>query len=267
MNAFGTPEGRSSGLGRSSRFWVSCLLLSVIFLGGCNDYRVRFLYPQENRGDYFEERPETSLFVAEPEDLRPSRQREGAGMFHSIWFPGDEKVDQPMTRIVLRALLQDLNQTRVAALVQNPANADYELRTQVLDMTTHLKRPLGAWAIPLATGVAVGAALSIGSDGGLSDGLKTGAVGVVLGTFLPAPAHTEARVTLRLELLDRDTQEVVWSTRCEGRYRKNLRLSLSARKDKEIAEEYLPRALKRANACAVGQLYAHLQQHGTATTR
>jgi hypothetical protein len=236
--------------------------MSVMLLSsGCNDYRMRFLYPRENRGDYFEERPTISIFVAEPQDMRPSRERNGAGHLHSIYFPGDDNMDQPMSRVVLRALLQDINQTRAAALVQNPANADFELRTQVMSMTTHLRRPLGAWAIPLATGVAVAVGMTVGSDGGASDGIKTGLVGAFLGTLLPAPAPTEAHVSLRLELYDRDAQDVVWTTECDGVYKKSLRLALSARKDKEIAEDFLPRALKRANACAVGQLYAFLKNH------
>jgi hypothetical protein len=241
--------------------WSSAILVVTLFASGCNDYRMHFLYPRENRGDFFEERPTFSLFVAEPQDMRPSRERNGAGVLHSIYFPGDEKMEQPMSRVVLRAMLQDLNQTRVASLVQNPENADYELRTQVLSMTTHMRRPLGAWAIPLATGVGVGLGMSMGSDGGTSDAIKTGLVGVVLGTLLPAPAPTEATVSLRLELYDREAGDVVWSTECDGVYKKSLRLSLSARKDKEIAEEFLPKALKRANACAVGQLYAFLQEH------
>ena len=57
--------------------WVLLLLLSSSLLTGCNDYRVRFLYPRENRGDFFSERPEYAIYVAEPEDLRPSVERQG----------------------------------------------------------------------------------------------------------------------------------------------------------------------------------------------
>ena len=240
---------------------VVAILSGALSLAGCNDYRVRFLYPGENRGDFFEERPSVSLYVSEPEDLRPSVERQGRGFFSTLHFPADDKMDQPASRIVLRALLQDLNQTRIAALVRNPANADFVLHSQLLSMSTTLERPLSAWGIPFATGVAVGAVSSVGSDGGLSHGVKTGLVGVVLGTLLPAPARSIGRVQMRLELRDQDSGEVVWSTECEGVYRKNLHLSLSAREDQKLAEEFLPRALKRANACAVGQLYAFLQNH------
>lgn len=234
--------------------------LAVLVLGavGCNDYRVRFLYPRENRGDYFRERPDVALYVAEPEDLRPSGQRQGSGFFGTLRFPADDKLDQPPSRIVLRALLQDLNQTRVAALVRNPDNADYVLTSQLLSMTTRLERPLRAWAVPLAAGIAVGGLSSIGSDGGLSHFFKTGAVGAVLGTMLPAPAVTTGEVRVRLELRDRDTNDLVFQTVCTGEYQKTISLSLSAREDQRIAEDFLPPALKRANACAVGQLYAFL---------
>jgi hypothetical protein len=57
---------------------------------------------------------------------------------------------------------------------------------------------------------------------------------------------------------------VVWTTTCEGSYAKTIRLSLSAREDKKIAEEFLPKALKKANACAVGQLFAFFQENDPA---
>lgn len=246
---------------RSALFLL--LVLALPFLNGCNDYRVRFLYPRESRGDFFDERPEVSLYVSEPEDLRPSTERKGRGFINTLHFPSDEKLDQPPARIVLRALLQDLNQTRVASLVRSPDRADYVLDSQLLSMTTRLERPLSAWAVPLSAGVMVGVLSGIGSDGGASHMIKTGLVGVVLGTMLPAPARTTGQVEMRLELRERETNTVVWSTTCTGSYEKTIRLSMSAREDQRIAEDFLPRALKRANACAVGQLYAFLQEYDT----
>lgn len=225
---------------------------------GCNDYRVRFLYPRESRGDFFSERPDVALYVAEPEDLRPSGQRQGSGFLSTLQFPSDDKLEQPPSRIVLRALLQDLNQTRVAALVRNPDNADYVLSSQLLSMTTRQERPIRAWAIPVAVGAMVGGLSSIGSDGGMSHFVKTGLVGSVLGTMIPAPAEVTGVVKVRLELRDRETNDLLFETTCSGEYSKSIVLALSAREDQRIAEDFLPRALKRANACAVGQLYAFL---------
>jgi hypothetical protein len=34
---------------------------------------------------------------------------------------------------------------------------------------------------------------------------------------------------------------------------------MASRDDQKLVEDFLPKALKRANACAVGQLYAYLQ--------
>jgi hypothetical protein len=242
---------------------VLLLVLALPLVSGCNDYRVRFLYPRESRGDFFDERPEVSLYVAEPEDLRSSTERKGRGFINTLHFPSDDKLEQPPSRIVLRALLQDLNQTRIAALARSPERADYVLTSQLLSMTTKIERPLSAWAVPISTGIAVGLLSGIGSDGGVSHMVKTGLVGVVLGTMLPAPARTTGQVEVRLELRERVTDEVVWSTTCTGSYQRTIRLSMSAREDQRIAEDFLPRALKRANACAVGQLYAFLQQHDT----
>ena len=232
-------------------------LLSLLALGGCNDYRVRFVYPREAQRNYFNERPQSTLYVSEPEDLRSSTERRGRGMIQTLHFPSDEKLDRPAAQIVRRALMQDLLQTQVASLVQNRDLADYELSSQLLSMTTRLSRPMSAWALPLATGVALGTYAWLDVDA--SHGIKLGLVGALLGTFLPAPARAEAVVEVRLELRDRRSDELVWSTTCQGRQARTIRLGLSAREDKRIAEDFLPKALKKANACAVGQLYAHFQ--------
>lgn len=244
-----------------SRWILLALVLGLsVVSSGCNNYRVRFLYPQETRTNMFNSRPDVSIFVAEPDDLRPSRERHGRGFLQTLHFPPDGKMDQPAAHTVRRALMQDLLQTRVARLVQNPDNADYVLTSQLLSMTTELSRPSSAWAFPLVAGVAAGVIGGIGTDVG--HGIKVGLVGAFLGTFIPAPANTEATVEVKLELRDRISNEVVWSTICTGTHERTIRLSLSAREDKKIAEDFLPKALKRANACAVGQLYAHLQGQG-----
>lgn len=244
-------------LARLARPVIVLVLLGL--LAGCNDYRVRFLYPREGRGAFFTERPDVSLYVAEPVDLRPSDEREGNGWLITRHFPSDEHLDQSATRITMRALLQDLNQTQLAVLVRNPENADYLLETRLLNMTTTLHRPLTAWAVPLAAGVAVGALASIGSDGGTSHFLKTGAVGVVIGTMFPAPADLRGYVRLELDLVEPDTGDVAWTTTCEGEFRRSMAISMASRDDQRLVEDFLPKALKRANACAVGQLYAYLQ--------
>ena len=240
---------------------IPLILLTLLLLAGCNDYRVRFLYPREGRGAYFTERPEVSLYVAEPVDLRPSEEREGKGWLVTRHFPSDEHLDQTATRITMRALLQDLNQTQLAVLVRNPDNADYLLETRLLNMTTTLHRPITAWAVPLASGVAVGALASINSDGGASHFLKTGAVGVIIGTMFPAPADLRGHVRLEVDLVEPGSGEVVWSTTCEGEFKRSMAISMASRDDQRLVEDFLPKALKRANACAVGQLYAYLQDY------
>jgi len=242
---------------------VALVIAGIFLIAGCNDYRVRFLYPREGRGAYFNERPEVSLYVAEPVDLRPSSEREGKGWLVTRHFPADDNLEQPAARITMRALLQDLNQTQLAVLVRNPDNADYRLESRLLNMTTELHRPLTAWAVPLATGVAVGALASIGSDGGASHFLKTGAIGVLLGTMFPAPADLRGHVRIEFDLVDQNSGDVVWNTTCEGEFARSMAISMASRDDQRLVEDFLPKALKRANACAVGQLYAFLQVHQT----
>ena len=87
---------------------LALVIAGLFLIAGCNDYRVRFLYPREGRGAYFNERPEVSLYVAEPVDLRPSSEREGKGWLATRHFPADDHLEQPASRITMRALLQDL---------------------------------------------------------------------------------------------------------------------------------------------------------------
>ena len=240
---------------------IFLILAGLGLVAGCNDYRVRFLYPREGRGAYFTERPEVSIFVAEPQDLRPSEEREGKGWLVTRHFPADQHLEQTASRIAMRALLQDLNQTQLAVLVRNPDNADYRLETRLMNMTTELHRPLTAWAVPLAAGVAVGALASIGSDGGMSHFLKTGAIGVLIGTMFPAPADLKGYVRIGIDLIDQSSGEVAWTAVCEGEFSRSMAISMASRDDQRLAEDFLPKALKRANACAVGQLYAFLQNY------
>jgi len=231
------------------------LVLVGVGLVACSHYTVILRYPKES-ANIFTERPATSLYVAQPADLRSQKEREGKGAFVSLHFPADDNLDVPMASVVRRALMQDILSTRVARLVQNPENADYLLHTQVLSMTTKLKRSGKQFAIPLLAGLGVGFAAGAGADVG--HGIKVGLVGVLLGTFIPLPTETEGVVELRLELRDRQTNEVVWNTTCTGSEKRNVAISVSAREDKKLAERFLPAALKRANACAVGQLYQFL---------
>ncbi len=231
---------------------------AVLLLGACAKYTV-YLHYQKESANVFTEEPQTSIFVAEPSDLRSQKEREGKGAFVNLRFPADDKLDVPMSSVVRRAIMQDILATQVAKVVQNPENADYVLHTEILSMTTHVKRGGKLFIVPLLTGVAVGVAAGAGAD--VSHGIKVGLVGVLLGTFIPLPTPTEGVVELRMELADRLTGEVAWQTVCKGVEKAKVSMSISARKDKKLAERFLPLALKRANACAVGQLYQFLAQH------
>jgi len=242
--------------------WVTLAVLVAVglVLGACSKYTVYLHYPEES-ANVFTEQPATSIYVGEPGDLRTQKEREGKGAFISLHFPADDKLDVPMSSVVRRAIMQDILATRVARLVQNPENADYLLDTQILSMTTHVQRKGKQFMVPLLVGVAIGVAAGAGTD--LSHGIKLGLVGVLLGTFIPLPTPTEGVVELKMELRDHATGESVWSTVCTGVEKDKVSMSISARDDKKLAERFLPLALKRANACAVGQLYQYLQsEHG-----
>lgn len=237
---------------------VLLLAACVTVASGCHSYNVNFVYPSEGGGNIFNERPEASLYVAEPIDLRPSVERQGGGKIVELHFPSDDKYEVPASAIVRRALLQDLAATQVARLVSNPDLADYTLQTELLSMSTSVRRKAGAFAIPLMLGVAAGSLGALDVDA--SHGVKLGLVALALGTLVPGPNRVAATVEMRLELRDRVTDEVLWDTVCIGTQEKTAYMGLSAREDKKLAEDYLPKALKKANACAVGQLYQYLEQ-------
>jgi hypothetical protein len=237
------------------RATVACITMISMLMGGCSNYVVHLQYPEES-GNFFNDRPSTAIFVAEPQDLRPQKEREGKGVIVNMRFPSDSHMDFPMTSVVRRAMMQDILGTRVARLVQNPDNADYTLDTKLLSMTTELHRGTKQFVVPIMVGIAVGLAAGAGTD--VSHGVKWGLVGMILGTFIPLPTDTEGIVEMRLELRDQRSGEMVWSTNCTGLEKDRPAISISAREDKKLAERYLPPALKRANACAVGQLYQYL---------
>ena len=60
------------------------------------------------------------------------------------------------------------------------------------------------------------------------------------------------------------TGEVVWREVCIGDIEDDRAVPAPARPDKDLAERYLPQAVKRCNACLLGQLrqYLHAQTAG-----
>jgi len=183
-------------------------------------------------------------------DLRPAEQREGQGHFFHITYPKDEAWEVPATQVYAEALAQDLEQTNLFALVPLQGQAEYVLSADLLSFGCELKRSPGAFLVTGAVGAALGMAL--GDEGSHRAKLAT-ALAVVGMVALPVPTTNRAEAEVRLTLKDAEGN-LVWETSCLGEYEKKKALTPTSRQDQQLVNEYLTRAVKRVDACLMGQL-------------
>jgi len=230
-----------------------CLLLALgllPWLASCSGSQIKFRYPHEQIFFTKLEGETPQIFVEAVNDLRPAKQRTGAGKVLGITFPGDDDWDRPLHQIYREALVQDLSQTQLVELVPMARQADYLLSADILSLSCRLQRSPVAFLLPLAAGM--GAGMALGEDS--SDRLKTGAViGVAALMAVPLPTSFRAEAEIRLVL--RDPQgEVVWERSCLGEVTENTFITATARSDQKLVDKYLTKAVKRCNGCLLGQL-------------
>ncbi len=269
-SASGGPPARRSeragGLAAEGGGWrllAAAALLSFLPLAAsCAGGRIGFPYPAE-RGVYPEptaEMPLPRVFLAGVVDVRPPEQRRGQGHFAGITFPADHALQRPADVIYREALAQDLAQTRLAELVPLPRQADYQLAADLHSLHCRLERSPASFLMPPLAGMMVGAVFGKNA----SDRVKTGVVaGILLTMAVPMPTQIRAEAEVRLTLRDA-ADRVVWRQTCLGEIDERIFLSVTAREDKKLAERYLPRAVKRANACLLGQLRQFLVESAAA---
>ena len=70
---------------------------------------------------------------------------------------------------------------------------------------------------------------------------------------IPLPAEFQAQAEVRLTMRDSE-DKIVWRETCIGQINEEKWLAATSRKDKILAEQKMPLALKRCNACLLGQL-------------
>jgi hypothetical protein len=229
-------------------------LMAITALAGCGGSAVTFTYPPETLQFPAGGFQIPDIYLGAMQDLRPTEQRTGKGRFVSITFPSDEAWSEPVTSIYRQALTQDLTQTDLVSLVPLPAQADYTLEADILSFSCRLKRSAATYLLPIGVGMGLG--LAVGEDS--SDKLKTGIAASVIGLLLiPLPTRNQATVEVRLRLLDLDGQ-VVWEQQCRGEVDEGKALNATARDDQKLVDEFLTRAVKRCNACLLGQLRQEL---------
>lgn len=228
----------------------------AVLLAGCGGKSATFRYPGESIvfPPLGEEPP--GLFVDLVNDLRPGTQRGGEGGLVTYRFPSDENWDAPVNEIYYRALVQDLTQTDLVDVVPLRSQADFVLEVDLNHLGCKISRSAAGFALTGIAGGAIGYAISRNAPGA--------AVGAVLGVgAIPVPTRMRAVCEVNLRVFDRDG-ELFWERTCLGEITKNRWEGLTSRKDQQWVDEYLTVAVKRCNACLLGQLRQALVEAGEA---
>ncbi|MCB1182428.1 hypothetical protein KDM41_03270 [bacterium] len=244
----------------SRRLLPAVLLLPVLLgLGACGGAdKIVFVYPDEALDFQLRNLKMPAVYIDAVTDMRPPEQRQGQGHFFTIVYPKDEAWEVPATQVYGEALAKDLAQTHMLELVPLRAQAEYTLSADLFSMACRLERSPAAFLLTGAIGA--GAGVALGEDG--SDRAKLAAVlGAVAIAAIPVPTRNIAEVDVRLTLRDNDG-DIVWQKACLGEVDENKYLTPTAREDQQLVNEHLTRAVKRANACLLGQLRQFLLEEG-----
>ncbi|MFO7609076.1 MAG: hypothetical protein R6X35_07740 [Candidatus Krumholzibacteriia bacterium] len=236
---------------------VGCAVL--LAAAGCSSDKIVFVYPDEAFDFRYQEGEPPTLYVDGVTDLRPSEQRQGQGHFFGISYPKDEAWEVPATQIYAEALAQDLEQTALFRLVPLRGEARYVLSADLLSFGARLER--SPWSFLLTGAVGAGVGMAVGDDA--SHRAKLAGVLAAVGMLtIPVPTRNTAEAEVRLTLKDL-TGNLVWQTTCLGEVDASKSITPTARQDQQLVNEHLTRAVKRANACLMGQLRQFLVEQGS----
>ncbi len=226
------------------------ILLVVLGVSSCGSDKITFVYPDEAIDFQMRSLKMPALYIDTVTDMRPIEQRQGQGHFFGISYPDDEAWEVPATQIYAEALAQDLEQTHLVELVPLHSQADYILSVDLLSMGCRLQRSPAAFLLPGLVGA--GAGMALGEDS--SDRAKLSvALAAVAILAIPVPTKNHAETEVRMTLKDR-SGNVLWQKSCLGEVDAKKYITSTARQDQELVNEYLTKAVKRANACLLGQL-------------
>jgi len=235
-----------------------CLASCLLGVASCGGGKIVFVYPDEVLDFQLRNLKMPTVYMDSVTDLRPPLQRDGQGHFFTITYPKDVAWEVPATQIYAEALAQDLAQTHLVELVPLQAQADYVLSLDLLSLTCQLQRSAASFLLTGAIGA--GAGLALGEDG--SDRVKLGVVLAAIGMVaIPVPTQNHAEAEVRLTLKDR-TGNVVWQRSCLGEVSEKKYLTPTSREDQKLVNAHLTKAVKRANACLLGQMRQFLLENG-----
>ncbi|MEN8006444.1 MAG: hypothetical protein ABFS42_05480 [Candidatus Krumholzibacteriota bacterium] len=226
------------------------ILMVVLGVSSCGSDKITFVYPDEAIDFQLRNLKMPGLYIDTVTDMRPLEQRQGQGHFFGITYPSDEAWEVPATQIYAEALAQDLEQTHLVELVPLHSQADYILSVDVLSMSCRLERSKASVLLTGALGA--GAGMALGSDGSHRTKLAAALAAVAI-LAVPVPTENRAEAEVRMTLKDQ-TGNVLWQKSCLGEYEAKKYVTVTARQDQELVNEHLTKAVKRANACLLGQL-------------
>ncbi len=237
---------------RLSTRWLVLILVPLILCGlsSCSHQIVKFPYPNETIVYPGSGGALPRIHVSRVTDQRPDDQRQGQGHFTGITFPSDESWEPAVSEIYREALTRDITQTQLAELTPLPGQAAYTLEAVIHSFHCRMDRSGVSFLLPTMVGMLGG--FMWGDD--MSGRLKRGAVlGAVALGVVPVPLRVKAEAEVELILRDRGG-DVVWREVCIHLIEDNKAVPAVSRPDKPLAEKYLPQAVKRCNACLLGQL-------------
>lgn len=242
------------------RYHWPLLAFVVLAVAGCGGDKIVFVYPDEALDFRLRNLGTPTLHLGAVTDMRPPSQREGRGRFLKIDYPRDEAWEVPPAQIYAEALAQDIEQTHLFELVPLRGQADYALSVDLLAFGCRLERTAASLLLPAAVGA--GAGMALGKDG--SDRAKLAAALAVVGVLaIPVPTTNRAEAEVRLTL-ENAHGDVIWQRACLGEYEASKFITGTARQDQELVDEFLTKAVKRANACLLGQLRQFLMDEAGA---
>lgn len=236
---------------------LASLVLVLMGMASCGTQEIVFVYPDEALDFQLRNLKMPAVYIDTVTDLRPLEQRSGEGHFFTIIYPKDDAWEVPATQIYAEALAQDLDQTNLVELVPLHAQADYILSMDLLSLSCKLKRSPASFL--LAGAIGAGAGMALGDDA--SHRIKLGAVlAAITMVAVPVPTNNHAEAEVQLTLKDR-TGNILWQKSCLGEVDEKKYLTATAREDQQLVNEHLTKAVKRANACLLGQMRQYLLEN------
>jgi len=233
----------------------------LVLLASCASDKIVFNYPDEEIDLRLRSMKMPALYLDLVHDMRPVEQRDGQGHFFGISYPKDDAWERPVTEIYAEALAQDVEQTHLVELVPLRGQADYVLSVDLLSMGCRLQRSPASFLLSGAIGAGLGMALGDDASQRTKMAIVFGAAAIAA---IPLPTQNRAEAEVRMTLKDR-SGNLVWQKSCLGEFSEKVYLSTTARQDQQLVDKTLTKAVKRCNACLIGQLRQALLEMGGAT--